>query len=328
VDLALIYNGRAGSAAGVEAGELATRIADATAREVTLLDVRDDCDPDACAQAAADANARTIVAAGGDGTVSACAKHVIGRDAELGVLPIGTSNSFAAALDIPAALDAAIAQLASTNRRTIDAAIVTSATTKRVMILHCMIGLHAAALAETSTSAKRRWGVLAYVATALRKLATLQPFSCELVTSGHTVHCRASAIAAANIAPLRTVLAHGPSHLLADDGRIDVTIVAGETLSEAIATGIHLYRTTRDHEPATRDNIGSFSTDRLVIRTEPPQQVLVDGEPVGHTPITIETLPRVLRVIAPAVPISEGPPIEAELVGLPELEVDVRVPTR
>ena len=59
----------------------------------------------------------------------------------------------------------------------------------------------------------------------------------------------------------------------------------------------------------------------MTIATEPPQSVLVDGEPFGTTPISIETLPRALRVIAPAAPHAEGPPAEASLIGLPELEI-------
>ena len=324
MDIAVIFNGRAGTAARVDPTTLVERITAATHRTVTVIDVCDDRDPVACVQQALAGGARVIVAAGGDGTVSACASHAIGRDVELGVLPIGTSNSFAAAMGIPDDLDAAIAQLADPSRRLIDAAVVESATERRVMVLHCMIGLHAEAIEETSTSAKRRWGALAYAATALKKLTSLESFRVELATPSHVVRCGAIAIAAANIAPLKTVLAHGPSHLLADDGRVDVTIVAASSIAEAIATGVHLYRSGRDHEPATRDNIGSFSTAHVTITAEPPQRVLVDGEPFGDTPVRIQTLPRALVVLAPPAAEAEGDPIEAPLVGLPELEIDGR----
>jgi hypothetical protein len=50
--------------------------------------------------------------------------------------------------------------------------------------------------------------------------------------------------------------------------------------------------------------------------------VLVDGEPFGTTPVSLETLPRALRVIAPAAPEAEGPPVEASLIGLPDLEIE------
>lgn len=326
MDIAVVWNGKAGSATGIDPGSVRDRIAAATGREVTMLEVGTEVghDPVSLARAAVRADANILVAAGGDGTVSACATELIGQRGALGVLPVGTSNSFAASLEIPDDLDAAIANLAKPHRRAVDAATVTRGTDKRVMILHCMVGLHAESVAETTTAAKKRWGVLAYAAMALKKLAAIEPFSVELATTSHIVRCKAIAIAAANLAPLRTVLAHGPSHILGDDGRIDVTIVAAETIAEAIATGVHLYRAGASHEAATRDNVGSFSTPYVELRAEPPQAVLVDGEPFGETPVIVETLPKALCVIAPPPSEAVGEPVEASLVGLPDLEVERR----
>lgn len=308
MDIAVVFNVAAGSARDIEGDEVARRIEAATGRATAIV---------ADAREAIAAGARVVVAAGGDGTVSTCATELIGTNVELGVLPLGTSNSFAAALEIPDDVDGAIANLARADRRVIDVATVNG----RTMILHCMIGFHAETIADTSTTAKQRWGVLAYAASAVKKLGALEDFAVELTTREHVVRCRAIAVAAANIAPLKTVLAHGPSHLLGDDGRVDITIVAADTIAEAIAAGVHLYRTGRAHEPANRDNIGSFSTSHVRVVTDPPQLVLVDGEEHGLTPITIETIPRALIVIAPAAAVAEGDPIEAPLLGLPDLEI-------
>ena len=324
MDIAVVFNGHAGSAADVDPAKLVERVASATGRDVQLITARDSREPPACVREALAAGARTIIAAGGDGTVSACAAELIDKAVELGVLPVGTSNSFAAALGIPDDLRGAIAQLGEPSRRSIDAAIVESATARKVMVLHCMVGLHAEAIEETTAAAKRRWGALAYAGTALKKLAALESFTVELATASHVIKCSAVAIAAANLAPLRTVLAHGPSHVLGDDGHVDITIVAASSMAEMIATGVHLYRAGRDHEAATRDNIGSFSTAHVRITADPPQRVLVDGEAFGETPVRIATLARALTVIAPPAEPAEGPPVEAPLVGLPELEIAVR----
>lgn len=327
-DIAVVWNQAAGGCAGLVAADVVERLQTSTKRTVQVFEVTDDRDPMACARAALEAGARVLVAAGGDGTVSCCASTLTaaapGAGTVLGVLPLGTSSSFARALDIPVELGEAIEQIARGEQRTVDAAVVSNGSQRRTMILHCMIGLHAQTIEDTSTASKQRWGALAYVATAFKKLATLEPFAVEMRTTSHVVRCRATALAAANVAPLRTVLAHGPSHLLADDGRLDVTIVAAETIAEAIATGVHLYRTGRHHEPATRHNIGSFSAPRVAIETEPAQHVLVDGEPFGTTPIVIETLAKALTVLAPAPREALGDPVEAPLLGLPDLEVERR----
>lgn len=302
------------------------RVAAATGATVVIEEITDERDPAACTRAALAGGAEVVIAAGGDGTVSAVAAELIGQPARLGVIPLGTSNSFGAALGIPADLDGAIATLAAGVRRKVDVAYVTGPTGRRAMVLHCMVGFHADVIGQTETAAKQRWGVLAYAAAALRHLATAESFAVELVTDEHQIKCRAHAVAAANLAPMKSVLAHGPSHLLGDDGRIDVTIVAVDSIAEAIATGVHLYRTAREGAPASRDNVGSFSTARLQITTDPVQNVLVDGEPFGETPVTIETVLRALEVVAPEPIPVEGPPIDASLIGLPELEIDGAAP--
>ncbi|MDQ3333552.1 MAG: YegS/Rv2252/BmrU family lipid kinase [Myxococcota bacterium] len=322
MDVAIVWNGKAGSAADLDAEDVKARVQRAMSRDVTIVDAGKD--PRAAAREAIAAGARIVIAAGGDGTVSACATEVIGKNVELGVLPVGTSNSFSAALEISSELDEAIANLGRTDRRVIDAAVASNGQEERVMILHCMIGLHAETIEETPAEAKRRWGAIAYAVTGLKKLATVSPFAVEMQTAEHRVRCKAIAVAVANLAPVKSVLAHGPSHLLADDGRMDVTIVAADSIAEAIATGVHLYRSAQNHEAASRDNVGSFSTPRVEITTDTPQSVLVDGEPFGDTPVTIEALPRALTVIAPPPAVAEGDVIDAPLLGLPDLEVTAR----
>lgn len=321
MSIAVLWNARAGSAARASLDDVRRRLGDPLIYELAAGRSAASCVRDALARAAS-----IVVAAGGDGTVSAVAGALAGSPAALGVLPLGTANSCAAALDIPAELDAALALLEPSRgapaARAIDLAQVTGAAGRRVMILHCMVGFHADTIASTTTDAKRRWGVLAYAASALRELAQLAPFDVELATPDHVIRCEAIAVGAANLAPARSVLAHGPSHVLGDDGKLDVTVIAARSIAEAVATGLHLYRSARGGEPARRDNVGSFATPRVEIRAAPAQQVLVDGEPFGDTPVTVETLPRALRVIAP--PVATDAPADAPLDGLPGLEIRER----
>ena len=68
----------------------------------------DSKDISAVAREAAESGERIIVAAGGDGTISAVAAELVGTDKILGVLPVGTLNHFAKDLRIPLDLEMAV----------------------------------------------------------------------------------------------------------------------------------------------------------------------------------------------------------------------------
>jgi YegS/Rv2252/BmrU family lipid kinase len=80
------------------------------------------------AQRAVADNCETVVAGGGDGTVSAVASALIGTDIALGVLPLGTLNHFAKDLNIPLDIDEAIANIVAGYKVRVDASEVNDRT--------------------------------------------------------------------------------------------------------------------------------------------------------------------------------------------------------
>lgn len=79
--------------------------------------------PDA-ARVAIEAGAEVVVAAGGDGTVSAVASALVGTQTPLGVLPLGTLNHFSKDLGIPTNLQEAARAIAAATVRSVDIAEV------------------------------------------------------------------------------------------------------------------------------------------------------------------------------------------------------------
>ena len=77
-----------------------------------IITLREREDPSAAARDAS-ARASIVVAAGGDGTVSAVASGLTGSHAALGILPIGTLNHFARDLRIPFDVPQAVAVIAA-----------------------------------------------------------------------------------------------------------------------------------------------------------------------------------------------------------------------
>ena len=131
------------SSAGTGANGL--RPADAIRRELAELGanariVEPDAarDLSALARDAAQNDDDVIVAAGGDGTVSAVASHLAGTNKTLGVLPIGTLNHFAKDLHIPLDLASAVRTTIHGRVASVDAAEVNG----RVFINNSSLGLY------------------------------------------------------------------------------------------------------------------------------------------------------------------------------------------
>src|SRR5215472_3338711 len=69
------------------------------------------------------AGARMVVAAGGDGTVRACAQALAGTQVPLAIVPLGTANLAARALGIPPRAGASLATAFGQHERRIDLAV-------------------------------------------------------------------------------------------------------------------------------------------------------------------------------------------------------------
>jgi diacylglycerol kinase family enzyme len=80
----------------------------------------------------------TIVAAGGDGTVSAVAAEVAGTEKVLGVLPLGTLNHFAKDLHLPLDLQGGVRTIAERNIKSVDVGEVNG----RVFINNSSLGIY------------------------------------------------------------------------------------------------------------------------------------------------------------------------------------------
>ena len=92
----------------------------------------------ATVQRAVAGGAATVVAGGGDGTVSAVASALVGGKASLGVLPLGTLNHFAKDLGIPLEQDAAVANIATGRLLAVDVGDVNG----RTFINNSSLGLY------------------------------------------------------------------------------------------------------------------------------------------------------------------------------------------
>ena len=266
------------------------------------------------ARKAVENRAEIIIASGGDGTVSAVAEALIKKDIPLGVIARGTANAFANALDIPDTIKEACQAIIDGATKKVDTGICNG----KPMILLAGIGFEAETVEDADRETKDRLGMLAYILSGLKQLTEFEKFTTTIETNDKIITVEANAITIANAAPPTSVLAHGTAGVIYDDGLLDVTIIAPETRTGAIAISYHLLQRASNDEAAKRGDIGYLRTKWVKIKTEPPQKVVLDGEIVGTTPVEVECIPQGLTVFVPAEQITQA---EEKLEHLSGIEI-------
>jgi len=104
--------------------------------------------------------AHLVVAGGGDGTVSAVAAALLGTEASLGILPLGTLNHFAKDLGIPLDIPGAAAVIAGGHTARVDVGEVNG----RIFINNSSVGLYPSLVYHREKSedqGRGRWMALA-----------------------------------------------------------------------------------------------------------------------------------------------------------------------
>ena len=116
-------------------------------------------------RAAVAGGACTVVVCGGDGTIRACLDELASREVALDLVPLGTGNLLARNLGIAGGLSGA-SLVGRGDRRRIDIGRMNG----EAFVVMAGTGLDALMVRDADKRAKSRWGILAYVATALRHL--------------------------------------------------------------------------------------------------------------------------------------------------------------
>jgi YegS/Rv2252/BmrU family lipid kinase len=275
-------------------------------------------DADVLAQTAVDQGFDLIIAAGGDGTVSAVATALIETTIPLGIIGRGTANAFANALGIPTTLEAACRVITDGTTQVVDSARCNG----QAMILLTGVGLEAETIQQADRVAKDRLGVLAYILAGFNQLQDLKLFSAEIeIDNSRKIEVSAGAITVANAAPATSILAQGPAGVIPDDGLLDLTIVAPESTLDAMAASYNLLKSALQGEAATQKSIGYLRAEHFKITTQPAQLVIVDGELSGQTPVEIQCRPQTLTVCIPSPESKQPQQPEERLVGLPNLTI-------
>jgi len=235
-----------------------------------------------------------IVAAGGDGTVSAVASCLDGTHTALAVLPIGTLNHFARDLGIPSDLRQAVEAIAHGQPVGVDVGEVNG----RAFINNASLGIYADMVRKRARQQRRlrRSKRAAMLWAALEVLGRSRLLDLRLELEDRVQECRAPFVFVGNNDYAMEGFVIGTRERL-DHGQLDVYTTRRCGPWGLIGLALHaLFGRLRQAEDFTE-----WSTPYLRV-TSPRRRLLVatDGELSSmETPLEFRIVPRALRVIVP-----------------------------
>lgn len=285
----VIVSAHAGKGGHEAVRETITREFTAAHIELEVVETHPGDKPDEIVRARRGDGFDLVVAAGGDGTVSSVFDGLHGSAIPLGIIPTGTGNLIAREFGIPTELNAAVALITGTPRSMkIDAMRIG----KRVYVLNAGVGISAAVIAGTTSKSKRRFGRIAYFATAFR-IFRFRPRLLDVTVDGTSRKYRAVEVAISNCGILaKTLYPSGPD-IRTDDGHLDVWVLSMASFLDYVRylLGIIFGRRAKAQFLIAEKSV--------VITSGVPLTAQADGDIIGTTPLEIEVLPAALTVLVP-----------------------------
>lgn len=257
------------------------------------LDVHETTGPGDATVAAGQAAAEgydVVIAAGGDGSIFEVSNGLVGTEACLGVIPIGTENVLAREMGVPLDPRKATEHLIKTQPRLIDVGKVED----QYFVCFAGIGFDAHVAHNLPSERKKRFGALAYFYTSAEKLAEYRktPHQAKVTLDGKEHEFEFLIFVISNIRTYGGGLLPAPEAKV-DDGLLDVCVLpyAGyaKTMRQTVAM--------RSGKHIKLPGVEYFQAKDIVIETHESKQIQLDGDAwPGSSPFHISAVPRSLNV--------------------------------
>ena len=230
-----------------------------------------------------------MIVGGGDGTLAGVAQAFIDSDATLGVLPLGTGNSFAQTLAIPLDLEGAIETILAGHTERVDLGMVND----RIFVNAASIGLSVVVARRTAGALKRILGPGAYLVTGAIEAWRHRSFRGTLVLDGIERTFRTQQIIITNGRFFGTTPL-GDAQQVTSDRLLVLTLEGTTTWGLARFWGAMLAG-----HPEWLSEVRIESAREVRVTSRPHRSIELDGEVRARTPATFSVLPKALRVYVP-----------------------------
>ena len=231
-----------------------------------------------------------VVAAGGDGTIAEVANGLMGSQARLGVIPLGTANVLAHELGLPFAPRAVAAALAFGRTRPLWPGQANGAEGTRLFVQMLGVGFDADVVCHLPFPLKKTFGKGAYVLQSMREMVRYRFPPVHLRIDG--VETRT-----ASVIITKGCLYGGRFRLVADavpaERGFSVVLFdwtgPGAALMYGAALPVHLL----GHAPGVRH----IRADRIDFIGNQPVPAQTDGDAAGNAPLSVVDAPAPINIV-------------------------------
>jgi diacylglycerol kinase (ATP) len=238
----------------------------------------------------------TIIAMGGDHTITAVTQGIAGSQTHLGIIPSGTQNDIAASLGIPEDLKEACALIASGHTRTLDLGQVSMKGKKKfIFFMVTAIGLTATIYPDIKDVPHGDFSdIKDAILTFLEFKQNPKIFLTLDDESKIEVETMLVTVTNTPLIGVKNLVAPNASM---EDGLLDIAVYPDFSKAELLA-----YFAKTAKEGKTDDGkIQRYRARKIKIKTSPKLDVAAEGTLLGQGTARIKVLPGALRVIAPDV---------------------------
>jgi YegS/Rv2252/BmrU family lipid kinase len=236
---------------------------------------------------------KLFISAGGDGTLSSVIDGLVGTELPLVIIPTGTWNALARALDIPLQINQAVDLVFQEHKiQTIDAMQVDEG----YFVLSVSAGIGALTMKDVEREDKRRLGKFADLRRAIAEVMEFRAYHFEVKIDGKLTKFRASELMVANTSILGIKALQLDPSIRMDDGKLNVCRIYANSLTDYLRLGISMFR---GDQKRSWNVLCVEAQEEVEIRARERLPVQGDGDLIGQLPVTVKIRPKAIQVVTP-----------------------------
>lgn len=228
-----------------------------------------------------------VIACGGDGTVQLTAKCLIGKKIPMGILPLGSANGLARALDIPAKVTEAL-DLITGNRKTVPLDLLR--VNGQVCVHLSDMGINALLVKNYEEAGDK--GMIGYARHLMSSIRETERITYTIKTPEKNITREGYMLMIANADRYGTGVKISDGNV--SDGKFEISTVDEVNLPAAVKAGLTALNVFVD-----RDMFSDvISATQATISLDRKAHLQIDGEYMGETDhVAVQIIPSALRVI-------------------------------